>query len=80
MVRVEEIKKAIAELPVLELEKYLSETIWEGIEEGGNEEDELYRIRDEAMEPFILGYTNEETRPGYLKLMALSENDNPDSI
>ena len=68
MVRVEEIREAITKLPVAELKVYLSETIWEGIEEGSPEEEELDRIRDEAMNPFFLGYDNLETRPGYVKL------------
>jgi len=69
---VEEIRQAITELPVEELEKYLSETIWEGVQEGSPEDDELHRIRDEAIEPFITGYTNLETRDGYNKLMELA--------
>jgi len=75
MVRVEEIKEAIAKLSVDELDKHLSETVWDGISEGSPQEDALHNIIDEAMEPFIMGYSNEETRPYYLKLMELIERE-----
>jgi hypothetical protein len=71
MARVEEIRKAITELPLEELEKYLSETVWAGV--SGDDEEKLHQIISEAMHPFIVGYTNEETREGYTKLMKLAE-------
>jgi hypothetical protein len=71
----EEIRKAITELPIEELKKYLEETIWEGIEEDSPEEEELDKIRDEAMEPFLLGYDNNDTREGYNKLTSIMVND-----
>ena len=73
MVRVEEIREAITKLSVDELDKYLSETVWNGIIEGSPQEDALHNIIDEAIEPFIMGYSDEETRPYYLKLMELAE-------
>lgn len=73
MVRVEEIRKAVTELPVLELRIYLEETIWEQVEDGSPEEKELHQIYDEAMEPFFNGYDNLETRSGYLKLMEICD-------
>jgi len=75
MVRVEEIREAITKLSVDELDKYLSETVWNGIIEGSPQEDALHNIIDEAMEPFIMGYSNEETRPYYSKLMKLAERE-----
>ena len=71
MVRVEDIRKAITEFSIEELKVYLEETIWEGILEGSQEEKEIDRIRDEAMEPFLIGYQSEETRPMYQKLMKI---------
>lgn len=73
MVRGEEIRKAITELSVEELKVYLEETIFDGIKKGSPEEDKIYEIRDEAMDPFIVGYADEKLRPGYHKLMELSE-------
>ena len=71
MVRVEEIRKAITELSIEELKEYLEVTIWEGILEGSHEEKEIDKIRDEAMEPYLLGYQSEETRPMYQKLIKI---------
>ena len=68
MVQIEEIRKAITELPADELKIYLEETIWDGIAEGSSEEMELDIIRDAAMKPFLLGYDSTDLRPMYIKL------------
>ena len=72
MVSIKEIREAIIRLPVDELKVYLEETIWDGIEEDSPEEDELDKIREEAMEPFIMGYNDLELRPGYHKLTKIA--------
>ena len=69
----EEIRKAITELPADELKIYLEETIWDGVSEGSPEEAEIDMLRDKALEPFLLGYSNSNLRPIYTKLMNVFE-------
>jgi hypothetical protein len=76
MVRIEEIRKAVTELPVEELRVYLEETIYEGIEEDSPEEEELEKILNEVIDEFVMGYSNPETRSGYKKMMELGDLNN----